>query len=281
MPKTETQAHITDYPQKTKTAILVIGGAEDKVHGREILQTFFNRCGGSDAIIGIIPSASREPALIGDRYYRIFQDMGAKEIKVLDVRDRDHGSEPGYLNYVETCTGVFMTGGDQLRLCGLLADTPLMERILARVRNQEITLAGTSAGAAVMGHQMIAGGRSGECPNRSLVDMATGFGVIPEVLIDQHFHNRNRLARLLSAIAAHPNLLGVGIDEDTCAMFENDHTIHILGKGTVTIVNPQVMTHTNYDQAHGTDPIALHNLRLHILSHGERYDLRNHEPITS
>ena len=279
MPEIETQAQTTDYPQKTKTAILVIGGAEDKVHGKEILQTFFNCSGGSDAIIGIIPSASREPALIGDRYYRIFQDMGAKEIKVLDVRDRDHGSDSGYLNYVETCTGVFMTGGDQLRLCGLLAETPLMNRILERVRNQEITLAGTSAGAAVMGLQMIAGGSSGECPNRGLVDMATGFGVIPEVLIDQHFHNRNRLARLLSAIAAHPYLLGVGIDEDTCAMFESDRIIQVLGKGTVTIINPKAMSYTNYDLAHGSEPIALHNLQLHILSHGGRYDLKEHQPI--
>ncbi len=281
MPEIETQAQFTDHPQKTKTAILVIGGAEDKVHGREILQTFFNRSGGSDAIIGIIPSASREPTLIGDRYYRIFQDMGAKEIKVLDVRDRDQGQDTGYLYFVENCTAVFMTGGDQLRLCGLLAETALMERILERVTNQEITLAGTSAGAAVMGHQMIAGGSSGECPNRALVDMATGFGVIPEVLIDQHFHNRNRLARLLSAIAAHPNLLGVGIDEDTCAMFESDKTIKVLGKGTVTIVNAQAMSYTNYDLVHGIDPITLHNLQLHILSHGECYDLNTHQPINN
>ncbi len=289
MPEIETQAQTTYYPQKSKTAILVIGGAEDKVHGKEILQTFFNRSGGSDAIIGIIPSASREPALIGDRYFCIFQDMGAKEIKVLDVRDRDQGNDSGYLNYVETCTGIFMTGGDQLRLCGLLAETPLMNRILERVRNQEITLAGTSAGAAVMGLQMIAGGSSGECPNRGLVDMATGFGIIPEVLIDQHFHNRNRLARLLSAIAAHPYLLGVGIDEDTCAMFESDHavprqrrdrTIQVLGKGTVTIINPKAISYTNYDLAHGSEPISLHNLQLHILSHGGRYDLKKHQPIT-
>ncbi len=279
MPEIETKAQTTNYPQKIKTAILVIGGAEDKVHGKEILQTFFNRSGGCDATIGIIPSASREPSLIGDRYYHIFQDMGAKEIKVLDVRDRDQGNDPGYLHYAETCTGIFMTGGDQLRLCGLLAETPLMDRILERVRNQEITLAGTSAGAAVMGYQMIAGGSSGECPNRGLVDMATGFGVIPEVLIDQHFHNRNRLARLLSAIAAHPDLLGVGIDEDTCAMFESDHIIKVLGKGTVTIIDPRAISHTNYDLAHGSEPIALHNLQLHILSHGECYDLQQNQPV--
>ena len=276
MPQTENKTQVTDRPQATKTAILVIGGAEDKVHGKEILQTFWQCAGGADAIIGIIPSASREPALIGERYYRIFADMGAKEIKVLDVRNRDHGRDSSYLNYVENCTGIFMTGGDQLRLCGLLADTPLMNLIVKRVRAKEIALAGTSAGAAVMGYQMIAGGSSGECPNRALVDLAMGLGIIPEILVDQHFYNRNRLSRLLSAISAHPDLIGVGIDEDTCAMFDNEGAIEVLGRGTVTIVDAREISYTNHDFVHGTEPIGIHNLRLHILSHGDRYDLHQH-----
>ena len=207
MINTEVNHQTVSHSQSTKNAILVIGGAEDKVHGKEILQTFFQRSGGKDAVIGIIPCASREPTLIGERYYRLFNDMGAKEIRVLDVRDRSGAEHPDYLDFVENCTGVFLTGGDQLRLCGLLADTPLMNRIVQRAQQREISLAGTSAGAAIMGHHMISGGSSAECPNRALVDMAKGLDIIPGVLIDQHFYNRNRLARLLSAICAHPELL--------------------------------------------------------------------------
>ena len=279
MPKIDNQTEPTAPPQSTKTAILVIGGAEDKVHGKEILQKFFDRSGGLDAKIGIIPSASREPAIIGERYFQIFEEMGAKEIKVLDVRDRDRGNDRDYLRFAEDCTGIFLTGGDQLRLCGLLAETPLMNRIIERVNKREISLAGTSAGAAVMGHQMISGGSSGECPNRSLVDMAMGFGIIPEVLIDQHFYNRNRLARLFSAISAHPNLLGVGIDEDTCAMFESDGTIRVLGCGTVTIVDASEISYNNREQVQGHEPIGMHNIRLHLLNYGDRYDLHNNQPI--
>jgi cyanophycinase len=260
-------------PQSTKTAILVIGGAEDKVHGREILHTFFGRCGSVDARIAIIPSASREPAIIGERYVNIFQDMGAKEIRVLDIRDRAQAEDPEMQDYVEQCTGVFMTGGDQLRLCGLLADTPLMEKVRQRVQQGEITIAGTSAGAAVMGHHMIAGGGSGESPNRSLVDMATGLGIIPEIVVDQHFHNRNRMARLMSAVAAHPERLGIGIDEDTCALFERDGMLQVMGKGTVTIIDPAEMSYTNHSETSATDPLSLHNLRVHILSYGDRYHI--------
>ncbi len=266
--------------QPTKTAILVIGGAEDKVHGREILHTFFQRAGGSEAAIAIVPSASREPAIIGERYRHIFEDMGAQRIELLDIRDRAQGAEVQYLQYVEECTGVFMTGGDQLRLCGLLAETPIMERIRERSQRGEIALAGTSAGAAVMGHHMIGGGGSGESPNRSLVDMTMGLGIIPEVVVDQHFHNRNRMARLLSAVAIHPDRLGLGIDEDTCAIFEQDGWIQVMGRGTITVVDAQTLSHTNQLQAGVSDPLSLHSLRLHILCHGDRFHLHQRRPLT-
>ncbi len=279
MPKTEIQNRNPDHLQAAKSAILVIGGAEDKVYGKEILSSFFQFSGGNEAVIGIIPSASREPSLIGERYYRIFADMGAQKIKVLDIRDRDQASAQEHLDFIEGCTGIFLTGGDQLRLCALLADTPVIKRILARVRAKEIALAGTSAGAAVMGYQMIAGGSSGECPNRDLVDLDFGLGIIPGVLVDQHFYNRNRLARLLSAISAFPQLLGIGIDEDTCAMFSDDDRITVLGKGTLTILDAQAITHTNYPQVTASEPIKIHNLKLHLLSHGDVYDWQKRQLV--
>ncbi len=260
-------------PQATKTAVLVIGGAEDKVHGREILRTFVERSGANDAYITIIPSASREPSIIGGRYIRLFEEMGAKKVEILDIRERDQCDSPHVKEALEACNGVFLTGGDQLRLCGVLADTKAMDIIRKRVRAGQLTLAGTSAGAAVMGHHMIAGGGSGESPNRSLVDMATGLGLIPEVVVDQHFHNRNRMVRLISAIASHPDRIGIGIDEDTCAMFERDGWLQVLGKGNVTIVDPTEVTYTNEPQIGANEPLNIHNLRLHVLSHGDRFHL--------
>ncbi len=268
-------------PQATKTAVLVIGGAEDKVHGREILRTFVGRAGTNDAYITIIPSASREPTIIGPRYIRIFEEMGASKVELLDIRERDQCDDRHFKEALENCTGVFLTGGDQLRLCGVLADTPVMDIMRSRVRSGQLTLAGTSAGAAVMGHHMIAGGGSGESPNRSLVDMATGLGFIPEVIVDQHFHNRNRMVRLVSAIASHPDRIGIGIDEDTCAMFEKDGWMQVLGKGSVTIVDPTEVTHTNEPNVGATEPLTIHNMRMHILSHGDRYHLYQRTALPS
>lgn len=262
-----------------KAAVMAIGGAEDKVHGREILHAFFERSGGSEARIGILPCASREPSVIGSKYRYIFESMGAAAVEVLDIRYRDQGGDPAYMEYVQTCTGVFMTGGDQLRLCGMLADTPIMELVRSRVQQKQIVLAGTSAGAAVMGHHMIAGGGSGESPNRSLVDMATGLGILPYAIVDQHFHNRNRMARLIGAVSMHADRLGVGIDEDTCALFDDDGMVEVLGKGTVTIVDPGEVSYNSEPTIGANDPVSLHNLRVHVLSHGDRYHLHQHQPL--
>ncbi|MBV8882704.1 MAG: cyanophycinase [Chroococcidiopsidaceae cyanobacterium CP_BM_RX_35] len=270
----EVQSPEMRTPQATKTAVMVIGGAEDKVHGCEILHTFFCRSGFSDAHIAVIPSASREPAITGGRYLSIFGEMGAKQIELLDIREREQCETAEVLACLEACTGVFLTGGDQLRLCAVLSDTQAMQIIRQRVQRGQLTVAGTSAGAAVMGHHMIAGGGSGESPNRALVDLAVGLGIIPEVIVDQHFQNRNRMARLISAIAAHPDRLGIGIDEDTCAMLEGDALLQVVGKGTVTIIDSSEVSYTNQSQVGTTDPLSVHNLRLHLLSHGDRFHLQ-------
>lgn len=265
--------------QPIKTTIMAIGGAEDRVGTRNILQTFFDQAGSTSAQIVIIPAASRDPEAIGHIYRNIFEEMGAKAVEVLDVRDRQQGEDPLLLSYLEDCTGVFMSGGDQLRLCSFLAGTPLVERLRVQVQQGQMILAGTSAGAAVIGHYMIAGGGSGESPHRALAEMATGLGIIPEVIVDQHFHNRNRMARLLSAIAAYPEKLGIGIDEDTCALFEGDGLIQVIGKGTVTIVDPGEVNNTRQSELNGQDPLNIYNLRLHILSHGACYDLHKREVL--
>lgn len=256
----------TQYP------VMIIGGAEDKTDSCDILRAFFESAGGACATIGVIPSASREPAIVGDRYYQLFTAMGAQQVQILDIRYREECDETRWLDVLSDCSGVFITGGDQLRLRDLLGGTRIIELIKERLDSNQTVLAGTSAGAAIMGVNMIAGGSSGESPNQGLVDLTNGLGFVPELLVDQHFHNRNRMARLLSAIAAHPNRLGVGIDEDTCIALAGDGTFQVLGKGSITVIDPGDLTHTNYDATSNTTPLSLHNLKVHVLRKGDCYD---------
>ena len=260
----------TQYP------IMSIGGAEDKVGERTILTTFFENAGGAQANIGIVPCASQEPSVVGARYHRIFTSMGTQNVQVLDIRRPHECDESHWLKLLESCTGIFLSGGDQVRLFNFIHASTFMRVIKERLQMGTLVLAGTSAGAAVMGEKMISGGSSGESPNRSLVDLMDGLGIIPELLVDQHFHNRNRMARLMSAIAAHPDKIGIGLDEDTCAAFKGDGTFQVIGKGTITIIDPRELTHTNYRASDATSPLSLHDLRVHILSEGDHYNYRQH-----
>ncbi|WP_396136486.1 cyanophycinase [Chamaesiphon sp. VAR_48_metabat_403] len=265
----------------TRYPVMVIGGAEDKVNGCEILTAFFESAGGQQATIGIVPCASQEPSVVGDRYYKIFQGMGAEQVQVLDIRQPRECDEERWLNILERCTGIFITGGDQQRLCDLIGGSKFIASIKQRIALGDIVMAGTSAGAAIVGEKMIAGGSSGESPNQLLVDLTEGLGIFPDLLVDQHFHNRNRMARLMSAIAAHPDKLGIGIDEDTCAAFDGDGTFEVIGKGTITIIDPRALTHTNYLDVVKTSPLSLHNLTVHVLSRGDRYDYQQRTVLPS
>lgn len=258
----------TQYP------VMIIGGAEDKTNECNILRAFFESAGGCNATIGVIPTASREPKVVGDRYYQLFTQMGAQQVQILDIRYREECDEARWAEIINECSGIFITGGDQLRLRDVIGGTRLLDVIKEKLSRSEVVIAGTSAGAAIMGEDMIAGGSSGESPNQALVDLTNGLGFVPELLVDQHFHNRNRMARLLSAVAAHPNRLGIGIDEDTCVAIAEDGTFQVLGKGTITIIDPGNMTHTNHPLTSETAPLSLHNLKVHVLSQGDRFDYK-------
>lgn len=266
--------------QIIKSAVMVIGGGEDKVQDRKILKAFVENSGGSQARIAIIPCASREPDIIGRIYHDIFTDLGAKAVEVLDLRERPHYDYPEAENLVDRFTGIFMTGGDQLRLCALIADTPFAITIAKRIEENRLVLAGTSAGAAAMGYHMISGGSSGESPHKEIVNMSTGLNILPEIIVDQHFHNRNRMARLMTAIAAHPDKIGIGIDEDTVAIFEPNNIMRVLGRGTVTVVDPGEVSYSNQLWVSGAAPLTIHNLRVHILAAGCKYNLLKRIPIS-
>jgi cyanophycinase len=262
-----------------RSAVLVIGGGEDKIQDRKILRTFVEYAGGSSARVGIIPSASREPDIIGRIYQQIFTELGCALVEVLDFRERLTLSTSEAQQLVDRFTGIFMTGGDQLRLCAIIGETTFAQAILDRISAHTLVLAGTSAGAAAMSYHMISGGGSGETPHKEIVSMSTGLGILPSIIVDQHFHNRNRMARLMTAVAAHPDLLGIGIDEDTCAIFEPDQIMKSIGKGTVTVVDSSEVSYSNQLWAGGTTPLTIHNLKIHVLGAGSCYHLGKRMPL--
>jgi cyanophycinase len=257
--------------------LVIIGGAEDREGDCVILREFVRRAGGINARIVIMTVATELPREVGDDYTRIFGRLGAEDIRIVDTVERDDASSGTYLEAIEKATGVFFTGGNQARITSVLKDTE-MHKLLHRRLSEGIVIAGTSAGAAMMPDVMIVEGDSETNPRIEIVEMEPGMAFLPGVVIDQHFAQRGRIGRLLSAVAQQPVNLGFGIDENT-ALVVSDRKFEVIGEGAVTVLDVSGMTHTNLGQILKDEDLALCNVKLHILPHGYRFDLSSRKPI--
>jgi cyanophycinase len=258
----------------TRGFIIPIGGAENRVQNPVILRRFVKLCGGSRAHIAVIPTASSLDDT-GDLYESVFRDLGADRVSILPFKTRADCDSETYLKVLDRADGVFMTGGDQVRLAEMLSDTSAADKL--RRRNAHgMHVAGTSAGASAMSAAMIAGGKSGATPRAGMVDLAPGLGFISRFVIDQHFNQRDRLGRLLTAVASIPFGAGIGLDEDTAAFIGPDDTLEVVGSGSVTIIDGSNLRHSASHSIRHDDPVGLSGVRLHILVEGNMYDLGSH-----
>jgi len=255
----------------TRGWIIPIGGAENKENDRHILERFVHCSGGRDADIVVIPTASRLHET-GPRYERLFKDIGAARVDVMDFDTRRDCQEPGRLRRLEEASGIFFTGGNQLRLTTLLGGTPVAK--LVRTRNAGgVTVGGTSAGASILSEHMIAFGDEGSSVISGSVRLAPGLGLTNRFIIDQHFRQRDRLGRLLTALAYNPFAIGIGLDEDTAAFIGPDETVEVEGSGGVTIVDAADVSYSSMDSVTEGQPVCMLGLRLHVLVAGATFNL--------
>jgi cyanophycinase len=252
-----------------------IGGAENKENDRHILERFVRVSGGTDADIVVIPTASQMHET-GPRYEKLFSDLGASKVTVMDFDTRRDCQEPGRLRRLEEASGIFFTGGNQLRLTTLLGGTPVAK--LIRARNAHgVTVGGTSAGASILSEHMIAFGDEGSAVISGSVRLAPGLGLTNRFIIDQHFRQRDRLGRLITALAYNPFAVGIGLDEDTAAFIGPDETIEVEGSGGVTIVDASDVTYSSIGEVGEGQPVCVLGLRLHILVAGATFNLHTRQ----
>jgi len=254
--------------------IVPIGGAENKENDRHILERFVRVSGAAEADIVVIPTASRMHET-GARYEEVFKDLGAARVTVMDFDTRRDCREPGRLRRIEEASGIFFTGGNQLRLTTLLGGTEVAR--LIRARNAHgVTVGGTSAGASILCEHMIAGGDEGSALVAGTVRMAPGLGLTNRFIIDQHFRERDRLGRLLTALAYNPFAVGIGLDEDTAAFIGPEEVLEVEGTGGVTVVDPSEVNFSSIASAEEGQPVCMLGLRLHVLVAGATYNLNMH-----
>jgi len=268
-----------DYPNDNPNRgfIIPIGGAEEKMRDPRILSRFVDLCGGSSSRIAVIPTASQLKDT-GQKYEHVFQELGAGRVRAFNFETREQCEDPRALEKLSQADGIFMTGGNQLRLSTTLGGTSVARMI--RARNAEgVHVAGTSAGAAFMPEHMIAFGDEGPTPRADKVTLAPGLGLVNRVIIDQHFRQRGRLGRLLAALAYNPFPVGLGLDEDTAAFIGPDETFMVHGSDAITVVDTSEVEYTSMDSAHEDDPVCILGVKLHILTAGAGYHLHTREAV--
>lgn len=269
---------------KAKGTLIPIGGNEDKgneeneIYNLEyiedgILSRVVREAGGIEAEILIIPTASSIPEEVGENYIQAFGKLGCTNLFVMDIREREDSDTLDYISRMKTAACVMFSGGNQSKITGKIRGTQLHDIMLQRYREEEFVIAGTSAGAMCMSHEMIKGGSSQESFIKGAVGMNQGMSFIPELIIDSHFIRRGRFGRMAEAVARFPKLIGVGLAEDTGLIIKNG-AFEVLGSGMVILFNARKAKHNNHAILEKGTSMSLVNLKTHILASGDRFNIK-------
>ena len=262
-------------PTRNGGTLVIIGGHEDKEGDKEILREVAAKIGSGKLVVTTV--ASNEPDGLFEQYERLFRGLGVKHVHKLAVDTREEAREEATAKVLDDATGLFFTGGDQLRITSQIGDTPVFQKL------QELTgrggvIAGTSAGASVLCETMLVSGEAnGSAKVEETIRMAPGLGLITDVIIDQHFAERGRMTRLLAAVAQNPAVLGLGIDEDTAVVVEGGR-FRVVGNGAVYVVDGSTVTASNIAEEFGDAALSVYDVKLHVLSAGDRFDLKDRKP---
>jgi len=273
--------------QQVKGTLIPIGGNEDKGNTENEMYTLefiddgilfhvVKEAGGIDANIVIIPTASSIPVEIGENYLEAFTTLGCKNISVLDIRSKEDSEKQSYIDLIKNANCIMFSGGDQSKITNKIGGTTIHKILLDRYKNEEgFVIAGTSAGAMVMANEMIAGGSASEAFIKGAVTMYKGLGLIPELIIDTHFIRRGRFGRQSEAVAKFPNLIGIGLAEDTGMIIKNGNDCTVIGSGMAIVFDGNTLTHNNEKILNEGTPMTMANLTIHVLSNGDHYDIKN------
>ncbi len=259
--------------------LLVIGGAEDKYNERRILKKFLSLAGNEKAEVLIVPVASDFPEFAADVYTQAFRNLGVANPRVLRATSRQDVVHADAEKLLDGVTGVFMTGGDQMRLVSLLGGTHFADKLRRMVRDTDVVLAGTSAGAAGMSTSMIVRGESTSHPKKNSVQLSPGLGFLKNIIIDQHFSERGRISRLITAVSYNPYNLGVGIDENTAIILDGKGVLEVFGSGSATIVDGSQITFNEIAEVDENEAFSVCGLQLHVLRDGLVYDYQERHPL--
>ena len=273
---------------KSKGTLIPIGGNEnkgirtnEKFHTEKIEKGILSRVviesGGVNALIIVIPTASSIPVEVSKSYVEAFGKLGCKNIRIADIRTREESEKEEYINLISKADCIMFSGGNQSEIINKIKDTTLHKILLDRYHNSSLVIAGTSAGAMCMSEEMITGGRHKEAFVKGAVGMGKGMGFLQKIVIDSHFIRRGRFGRLAEAVAKFPELVGIGLAEDTGLVIKECNTVEIVGTGMVIIFDPGELEFNTEKYVNKGQLMSVTNLKTHILAQGDIFNIEKHQ----
>lgn len=271
--------------QKIKGTLIPVGGNEDKGRGETelytlefiedgILARIVAECSVKDPKIIIIPTASSIPVEVGENYKKAFTKLGCTDIHILDIRSTEDAEKPASIELIKSANCIMFSGGDQSKITAKIGNSTIHKIIKNRYQNETgFVIAGTSAGAMAMSEEMIAGGSSTEAFIKGAVNMNKGLGLIPELIIDTHFIQRGRFGRQSEAVARFPELLGIGLAEDTGLIIKKGNEFEVIGSGMIIVFDAANLSHNNEKILKIGTPMTMANLVVHVLAIGDRFNI--------
>jgi cyanophycinase len=263
--------------RKQDRALIIIGGKEERSSEEVILAEVARRVGAGKLVVSTVAMREGTDQLFKE-YEKTFRSLGVKHVFNLEISERGEGTLESKVKILDDATGVFFTGGDQLKITSHIGDTPVFQRI-REIYDEGGVICGTSAGAAAMSETMLVGG--GDEESHAIggsVRMAPGLGLIGGVVIDQHFMERGRVGRLMGVVAQNPKNLGIGIDERTSIVVERGESFYVLGSGAVYVIDGTGVSYSNIAEEALRKTLSVYDLKVHVLSQGDRFDLAERLP---
>jgi cyanophycinase len=260
-----------------KGYLIIIGGAEDK-NGESVILKQAPQMMADEDILTVLTTATEHPEEVGSNYYEVFQRLGVKRVQILNINTREDAENEGNCEAIKNSKCIFITGGDQLRITSILGGT----RAYAELKNlyhEGGIIIGTSAGASVMSSTMVVQGMDNEPARKCTLKMAPGLGLLNGVIIDQHFDQRGRFGRLLCGVAENPDVLGIGIDEDTAIKLYPDMHFEIIGSNAVTIIDGRSIQCSNVSELNPNEILAIMGVTVHALPKGYGFDLTDRKVL--
>jgi len=255
--------------------LAVLGGGDDD----PLLALLAGLLPDRHAPIEVLTTASRrQPARTAAAYAHAWHQLGCPHVRHLQVDETHPADDPATLARLRRAALVFLSGGDQERLTDFLLGTEFLAILKQKYQDEAgFVVAGTSAGAAAVAEVMLVHGHGWRSLLGGGIAVRPGLGLLPGVLLDQHFAERGRYPRLLHAVLARPALLGLGLSEETGLLLRPGRPAEVFGEEAVIVFDAAHVTHNNVPGLPEAAVLSAHGLRLHVLVAGQRVDVGSRE----